>query len=490
MKERLQNLSLGILGSQHRLELALAGLASGLLLFMFSHEIKTVLSSNTWSSLLNSPGNKSNFAAVAAKKNTNEAFDVSSLVTAALAFKATLTTTQQSTLQQTYTTTLARKWSNLPCGSTCRNGIQFGNLTDTQLEAALSVIQLALGSGTNNGYDEFLSIRLAEDWLGDNGGGSGYSSDLRWIAFLNTPSETGAWMLQFGGHHYAANIAFNNGHVIGATPFFVALEPTTFTLNGTSYAPMEDEKTALRNMLASLTSAEFTTAKLSTTFSDCLMSPGESNGNTNTFPTTKQGVKCSNLTDTQKDLVITAIETYVNDMDAATAAVIMEKYTNEIDDTYIAFTGSATAGSASTFLASNSNYVRIDGPSVWIEFACQNGIVVQNQIHYHSVWRDHDSDYGVDLTGDPIDESTAGVSTLGKNQLKLYPNPATDMVYVDMPSAVTNASVSIIDISGKKILNKTASGSKIEIDVRQLAKGTYVLRISENGKIYNAKFIK
>jgi hypothetical protein len=386
---------------------------------------------------------------------------------------------------------LARKWSNLPCGATCRNGIQFGSLTDAQLAAALNVIQLALGSGTNNGYDEFLSIRLAEDWLGENGGVSGYSSDLRWIAFLNTPSETGAWMLQFGGHHYAANISFNSGHVIGATPFFVALEPTTFTLNGTTYAPMEDEKTALRNMLASLTSTQFTTAKLSTTFSDCLMSPGESNGNTNTFPTTKQGIKCSNLTTTQKDLVLAAIQTYVEDMDAATAAVIMEKYTDEIDDTYIAFTGSATAGSASTFLASNTNYARIDGPTVWIEFACQNGVVVQNQIHYHSVWRDHDSDYGVDLTGDPIDESTASVSDFSNGKIRLYPNPATDKVYVSLPEAVTNANVAIVDISGKKVLSKTISGSTIEIDVHTLAKGTYILRMNENsGKTFNAKFIK
>lgn len=80
-------------------------------------------------------------------------------------------------------------------------------------------------------------------------------------------------MLQFGGHHYAANIAFNNGHVIGATPFFVALEPTTFTINGTTYGPMEDERNALRAMLASLkhSRSELATAHLSTTFSDCLL---------------------------------------------------------------------------------------------------------------------------------------------------------------------------------------------------------------------------
>src|SRR5262245_55993158 len=38
---------------------------------------------------------------------------VSDVVAKALAFKALLTTTQQATLEQTYTTTLARRWSNL-----------------------------------------------------------------------------------------------------------------------------------------------------------------------------------------------------------------------------------------------------------------------------------------------------------------------------------------------------------------------------------------
>lgn len=269
----------------------------------------------------NNPKNNKAIATVASVSNDPEAKSVSSLVTAALAFKATLSTTQQSTLEMTYTTSLARKWSNLPCGSSCRNGIQFGALTSAQLTAAQAVITEAMGTGSNQGYSEWEAIRIAEDYLNANGGGSNYTSSLRWIAFLGTPSTTGAWMLQFGGHHYAANIAFNNGHVIGATPLFVALEPITFTYNSVYYAPMEDERTAFRNMLGSLSSTQFNTAKLSTTFSDCLMSPGETNGNTNTMPSTKQGLICSGLSTTQKNYVIEAMRTYVEDLDATTGFI-------------------------------------------------------------------------------------------------------------------------------------------------------------------------
>lgn len=428
-----------------------------------------------------------NVAAPAAPPN----IDIAQLVADAQAFYNSLSSSQQTTLQKTYTTTLARKWSNLPCGSNCRNGIQLGSLTAAQLALAHQVISDVLGTSATNGFQEYSDITLAEDALIAAGANSNqYNSGLRWLAFLNAPSTTGAWMLQFGGHHYAANIAFNNGHVIGATPLFVALEPTTFTLNGTTYGPMEDERNALRAMLAALSASELTTAKLSTTFSDCLMSPGESNGNTNTFPANKQGIAVSSLTAAQKALVLAAIENYVSDLEASTAAAIMETYTSEIDQTYIAYTGNGTSGNPTSFLATNSNYARIDGPTVWIEFACQNGIVIQNQIHYHSVWRDHVHDYGVDLSGDAIDETT-GTNDFDLSQdIKFFPNPASDQLSVSFPEDLHNAVISVFDMAGKTVSTRTASGKTITIGVGALPKGNYLLKAQEGNRIYSGKFVR
>lgn len=417
--------------------------------------------------------------------------DITQLVADAQAFYNSLSTTQQATLQKSYTTTLARKWSNLPCGSTCRNGIQLGSLTTAQLALAHKVIEDVLGTTSTNGYQEFSDITLAEDALVNAGASSSqYNSGLRWLAFLNAPSTTGGWMLQFGGHHYAANISFKDGHVIGATPSFVALEPASFTINGTTYAPMEDERSALRAMLASLSTSELATAKLSTTFGDCLMSPGESNGNTNTFPTTKQGIAVSSLSAAQKSLVLAAIENYVSDMDETTAAAIMATYTNEIDQTYIAYTGSGTTGNTSSFLVSNSNYVRIDGPTVWIEFACQNGIVIQNQIHYHSVWRDHVHDYGVDLSGDAIDQTTGTKEVELSLDLKLYPNPVANELTVSFPQEVKDALITVSDMAGRKVYSTTTSGISTSINVRSLPSGSYILKAQAGNHIYSGKFVR
>src|SRR6202012_4324866 len=101
-----------------------------------------------------------------------------------------LTSTQQATLQLTYTAALARKWSNLPCTNTCRNGIGLGTLTSDQLAAALAVIQAVEGTAVNQGFDQFEQIRMADDVLaaatssGGSGPGGAYGSGNYYLAFL------------------------------------------------------------------------------------------------------------------------------------------------------------------------------------------------------------------------------------------------------------------------------------------------------------------
>lgn len=418
---------------------------------------------------------------------------VSDIVTDAQTFYNLLSSTQQTTLQLTYTTTLARKWSNLPCGTSCRNGLQLGtDLTADQYTAAMKVIEDALSSTTNEGYDEFHQMNLAEAYLHANGGGTQYDSTLRWIAFLNTPSLTDPWMLQFGGHHYAANIAFNNGHVIGATPFFMGLEPKTFTYQSVAYDPLGGERDALSDALASLSSSQLTTALISSSFSDCVMIPGETNGGTSVFPSVATGQALSSLTSTQQDLVMAAIQLYTGDMDDATAAYMNALYESELSQTYISYHGSGTSGTASSFLVAQGDYARISGPHVWIEFSCQAGVVISGQIHYHTVWRDRVHDYGVDLTGDAIDDATSGLSeNKASSKINIYPNPASEKITVELPVSVTNATVLVIDVQGKVVRTVSDfSGDKILLRTDDLSKGNYVLKISDKAHRYSGKFTK
>ncbi|WP_229209735.1 DUF3500 domain-containing protein [Dyadobacter koreensis] len=306
---------------------------------------------------------------------------VAKVVCAVEAFKATLTATQLATVQLDFTKANAIKWSNLPGGVSIRNGLEFSTLTAAQLTAAKAVIAAASGTTANDGYDEFSQVNAADDVLGTKAG-SGYSSGKYIIAFLGTPSVTGTWMLQFGGHHYAQNITYNAGAVASATPSHQGIEPKNWTSGTTTYAPMALEHDAMAAMLASLSTAQLASAKLSTTFSDVSLGPNKDGQ----FPTTKLGVAVSTLSDAQKLLVLAAMKPWTNDVDDATGTANLKLYENELAGTYISYSGNAT-------LTSNADYVRIDGPSVWIEFVCQSGVVYQNEIHYHAVYRDHTRDY-------------------------------------------------------------------------------------------------
>jgi hypothetical protein len=317
---------------------------------------------------------------------------VAKVVCLANAFLATLSTTQQASVVQTLNLTNAKLWSNLPCGLSCRDGIAFSSLTTAQLTAAKAVIAAATSTTTDQGYDEFLKINTTDSLLYTVAAG-GYGPGNYVICFLGTPSTTGKWMLQFGGHHYAGNITFDAGSVVSITPSHQGVEPKTWTnANGTVIAPLADEETAMANMLASFSSTELSGAKISGTYSDCLMVPGST---TNTFPSTKVGIQVSSLSSTAQANVLLAMARWVNDLDSASAAAFMTIYTNELASTYISYASntSGVSGSASSFFTTNTDYVRIDGPSIWIEFICQTGVVYPSQIHYHSVFRDHSRDY-------------------------------------------------------------------------------------------------
>lgn len=447
-----------------------------------------------WTTVSRPPENKTPVA-LGGAPGVQSPLSVNDIVTDALAFKAMLTSAQQTTLQLTYTASLARKWSNLPCGISCRNGLQLGtNLTSAQYAAAMQIVKDALSADANNGYEEFHQMNLAEAYLHANGGGSGYDSTLRWMAFLNTPTATGAWMLQFGGHHYAANIAFNNGHVIGATPFFMGLEPKTFTYNSVAYDPLGDERTAFGAALASLSSSQLSTALISSSFNDCVMIPGESNSGTATFPSISIGQPLSSLTTAQQNLVLAIIQKYTGDMDVATANNVYAGYAADIASTYISYHGSGSSGNASSFLVAQGDYGRISGPNVWIEFSCQGGIVISGQIHYHTVWRDRSHDYGVDLTGASIDGTSGatGIASVNfNNTLSVYPNPATSDANLNLPNAVSNAILNVTDMSGKTVyLQEHFSGQKLNIDLRALAKGAYILKVTDNEHFFSGKFVR
>ncbi len=288
---------------------------------------------------------------------------------------------------QDYSLANAAKWSNLPQqllrGDQGRIGLQLSSLNDAQWTALGSLLESVTGSGANEGWAEIQQMWNADDYLAANGGGDAYGRGNYFVAFLGTPADTGTWELQFGGHHLALANTYIDGALAGATPSFRGVEPyMTFTLNGMTNKPLQQERATFSAMLKGLSSSQQADAKLDAVYNDLVLGPGKDWA----FPTTSEGVQVSTLSAAQKQLVVAAMATYVNDIDDADAKTILAKYTDELDDTRVAWSGT-------TDLTEQNDYARIDGPSVWIEFSMQRGIVLSGK-HPHSVWRDRTTDYG------------------------------------------------------------------------------------------------
>lgn len=313
--------------------------------------------------------------------------DMANIVVAAEAFKATLSSSQVSSAQYSYTVAQAKLWSNLPQSLyKGRVGLASSTFSAAQWMAFYNLLKAATGTGANEGNEEYAGIIDADDYLRANGGDSGYGSGNYYIGFLGTPSATGLWCLQIGGHHGTIIYTYNGGKMTGGTPSFRSTEPYptwVSTNTGKTVQPLVQETAAFANFLKSLSAAELTTAKRSAAQNDLIVGPQKDGS----FPTTKTGVKAGNLTTAQKDLLLAAIKTYVDDLDNKAAAAVLAKYKSELDETYVSYYGGTT-------MAEKGDYLLIDGPSVWIEWSIQGGIIIRTGVHPHSVWRDRKSDYG------------------------------------------------------------------------------------------------
>jgi hypothetical protein len=322
-----------------------------------------------------------------------------SVAALAQAFYATLDDDQKATTLLDHSLSNAARWSNLPQAliaggaggpgggsggsSQGRVGISLGELSETQLAAFETMLKAATGTASGLGYDEIGQQLNADDYLAANGGGDSYGRDNYYVALLGSPQDSGTWELQFGGHHLAVANTYADGALVGATPSFRGVEPNgAFQLDGTTNQPLKVKEAALAALLAGLSTDQLATAQLDDVYSDLVLGPGKDWA----FPTEREGVQVSTLSGAQRKLVLAAIATYVDDIADDDAATILSTYSGELDDTYVAYSGT-------TALTERNDYLRIDGPSVWIEFSMQNGIVLSGN-HPHSVWRDRKTDYG------------------------------------------------------------------------------------------------
>lgn len=89
-----------------------------------------------------------------------------------------------------------------------------------------------------------------------------------------------------------------------------------------------------------------------------------------------------------------------------------------------------------------------------------------------------------------IDGMVTGIShQVVSSQLNLWPNPASSFVNVSIPCDAGKATFEMYDVRGALVEKGSWQNCVEQIDVRQQTPGLYLLKVTQNGILYTAKFV-
>src|SRR5438552_3057658 len=182
-------------------------------------------------------------------------------------------------------------------------------------------------------------------------------------------------MLQFGGHHLAINLTLA-GNQATMAPSLPAAQPATYTVEGRTVRPLGTENDKAFALINALNAEQRTQAILGYRVADLVLGPGR-DGRT----IQPEGIRAAALSAAQQAMVLDLSREWVGIMNDAFAEPRMAEIRVNLPNTYFAWSGPTTNGSAA--------YFRIQGPTLVIEYAPQNGVD-----HIHTVYRDPTNDYG------------------------------------------------------------------------------------------------
>lgn len=329
---------------------------------------------------------KSFFAALLALTSVLHAKEAPSLkpataemADAAKAFLASLDEAQTKKAHYDFKNDERENWGFVPKS---RNGIPLGDLKPEQRELARRLLETGMSQA---GLTKIDAIMTLEGWLREIEQKPDYRNPENYFTTIfGDPSPEGTWGWRYEGHHTALNFTIVKGEQIAVTPTFLGTNPG-------------DVKEGRLKGLRALAREEDLGRALATTLHEAgkpviYTEKPPSEILTGADRKIKQldlvGVPASEMTDIQKEGLITLISEYANRFRREVANKDIGKARANLDNLRFAWAGSLKPGEA--------YYYRIQGKSFLIE-ACN----IQNDAnHVHTVWRDLEGDFARDTLAD------------------------------------------------------------------------------------------
>jgi hypothetical protein len=262
-----------------------------------------------------------------------------------------------------------------------RKGLPFKDMNSAQKHLAHALLSAGL---SQRGYIKAVSIMSLDEILRilENGTGPVRDPDRYFFSIFGEPSETGIWGYRVEGHHVSQNFTIVNGKVLAAPSFFGANPAEVREGPRKGLRVLGREEDLGRAFVQSLTPEQKKTAIVSAD------APGEIlTGPMRKAALTGQpsGIAASKLTAQQRTLLQNLLDEYCNNLPEEVAQVREDQIKKAAGNLYFAWAGGEQVG--------QPHYYRIQSAAFLIEYDdTQNGAN-----HIHTVWRDFEGDFGLDL---------------------------------------------------------------------------------------------
>lgn len=297
---------------------------------------------------------------------------------AANAFLASLTPAQRAQATFQFTDQERFNWHYIPRD---RKGLALRDMTGEQQQLAHALLAAGL---SQQGYIKAVSIMSLDQVLKIMEASKGPLRDPEGYFFtvFGEPSATGTWGYRVEGHHISQNYTIINGKVQGAPSFF-----------GTNPAQIQEgprkglrilarEEDLGRQLVKALTPDQKKVAVISKDAPKEILTEASRKAALNGQPS---GLMASNMTAPQRAVFQSLLDEYCQNMTDQIDQTREDQIKKAGDNIYFAWAGGEEPG--------QGHYYRIQSPSFLVEFDDTQ----DHANHIHSVWRDFDGDFGLDL---------------------------------------------------------------------------------------------
>ncbi len=297
---------------------------------------------------------------------------------AAKAFLASLTPEQRAQATFQFTDDERLNWHFIPKP---RKGLPLRDMTGEQKQLAHALLSAGL---SQRGYIKASTIMSLDQILKDRENGKGPQRDPEGYFFsvFGEPSETGTWGYRVEGHHVSQNFTVTNGKVQDAPSFFGSNpeEVKEGPRMGLRILGREDD--LARTLLQSLTADQKKVAVVNAEAPKDILTEASRKA---ALKGQASGIQASKLTAQQREMLQNLLDEYCYNMPEQIAQSREDQIKKAGNNLFFAWAGGEERG--------QGHYYRIQSPTFLVEFDDTQ----DHANHIHSVWRDFEGDFGLDL---------------------------------------------------------------------------------------------